>query len=76
MQASNQHVAGVEIHESDGGKHAREVQSSLIVGGASVAPRREYQHFPGGFSQENGKIILSFSDMLLEKHWRLEHCRK
>ena len=60
----------LKIRASDRGDNAREVRSSRIVGGASVAPRREYQHFLGGIGQENVKKMFSFSDMLFTKHWK------
>ena len=62
----------LKIRASDRGDNAREVRSSriAIVGGASVAPQREYQHFLGGIGQENIQKIFSFSDMLFTKHWK------
>ena len=70
LQASHQRVADVAIRSSDRGDNAREVRSSRIVGGASVAPQREYQHFLGGIGQENVQKMFSFSDMLFTKHWK------
>ena len=60
----------LKIHASDRGDNAREVRSSRIVGGTSLVPRREDQHFLGGIGQENVQIIFSFSDMLFKKHWK------
>ena len=48
----------------------REVRSSRIVGGASLAPQREYQHFLGGIGQENVQKMFSFSDMFFTKQWK------
>ena len=63
LQASHQRVLALKIRASDRGDNAREVRSSRIVGGASVAPRRGYHHFLGGIGQENVQKMLSFSDM-------------
>ena len=65
----------LKLRASDWGDNAREVRSSRIVGGASiggasVAPQREYQHFLVGVGQENVQKMFSFSDMLFTKHWK------
>ena len=60
----------LKIHVSDRGEHAKEVRSSRIAGGASVAPQGECQHFLGGIGQEIIQKIVSFSDMLFTKHWK------
>ena len=60
----------LKIRASDRGDNAREVRSSRIVGGASVGPQRDYQHFLGGNGQENVQKMFRFSDMLFTKHWK------
>ena len=60
----------LKIRARDRGEHAREVRSSRIVSGASVAQRREYQHFLGALGREKVQKTFSFSVMLFTKHWK------